>query len=177
MHGGFDLLPALVGELVQAQAEGGVHGVDAAVKHFVARAALDPAVGVFAVDLGQHALFGGDLLEPFARQVGRHVHVAGAGLLDGELAEQQVLRRVGADLPQLEALGPLLALPVHFNAAGRHEDGFVLFAGTLDGAQHGQRVLVLAHPVVNVLRLVGRVDADGRQAQTAAVPGLGVAAL
>ena len=171
------LKPAGVGPFVDAKAHGGVQGVVAAVQHFVARAALDPAVHVFAVDLGQHALLCGELLVPFARQLLAGVHIAGAGFVDGELAQQQVFGAIHAHQPELDAVRYLAAAVVDLLQAAGADDVAVVVVVALDGAQAGELPLRAAHPVVDGLGLVGRVDADGRQPQAAAVPGLHVALL
>ena len=76
---------------MQVLGHGGVVGVVAVVQLLVARAALDPAVGLFAVDLGQHALLGGELFIELAGQFVAEVHVAGARLQNAELAKQRAL--------------------------------------------------------------------------------------
>src|SRR5450830_372519 len=177
LHRRLDLLPLAVAVVVQANAHGRVQGVVAAVQHLVARAALDPAVRIPPIELGQDALLGRELLEPFARQVLAEVHVARARGGDGELAQQQVFGGVHAHVPQLHALGPFLAIPVDVLDAGRAEYGHALFASAFDRTQAGELVLVLAHPVVDSLGLVAGVDGDARQAQAPCVVGLGVAAL
>lgn len=74
------LQPSGFGPLVDAVGHGGVQGVVAAVKHFVARAAFDPFVGVFAVEFGEDALLCGELFVPLTFQLLAGVHIAGANL-------------------------------------------------------------------------------------------------
>lgn len=143
------LQPAGLGPFVEPQAHGGVQGVVAAVQHFIARVALDPAVHILAVDFDQHTLLCGELFVPFARQLLAGVHVAGAGFVDGELAQQQVFGAVHAHQPELDAVRYLAAAVVDFLLAAGADDVAVVVVVALDGAQAGELTLRAAHPVVD----------------------------
>lgn len=95
----------------------------------------------------------------------------------GELGQQQVFGAVHAYQPELDAVRYLAAAVVDLLQAAGADDVAVVVVIALDGAQAGKLPLRAAHPVVDGLGLVGRVDADSRQPQAAAVPGLHVALL
>lgn len=132
---------------VNALCHGGVQGIVAAIQHLIARAALDPFVGVFAVHFGQNALLCSELLVPLTRQLLAGVYVAGAGLGNGQLAQQQVFGVVYAHQPQLDAVFDLATTVADFlQAAGAHNVAVVVVVA-FDGAQAGDARLGAAQPV------------------------------
>ena len=163
LHHLLDLRPTCVGVLVKALGHSRMYGVVAAVKILIARAALDPAICLAALNLSQDALLGSELLIELPRQFLAEVHATRPVIGDCQLAQQQVLGVIHAHQPKLDALLDLLAAPVQLLHAGRAYDGPVVIVVALDGTQVWQQVLVCMHVVVDGLRLVGRVDADRAQ--------------
>ena len=131
------LQPFGIGPFVQAQAHGGVQRIISSVEHLITRPALDPAIGVLSVDLGEHTLLCGELFVPFTRQLLAGVHVAGAGFVDGELAQQQVFGAVHAHQPELDAVRYLAAAVVDLLRAAGADDVALVVVVALDGAQAG----------------------------------------
>ena len=87
---------------------------------------------------------------PLAWQLFAGVHVAGAGLGNRKLAQQQIFGVVYAHQPELDAVFNFAATVADFLQAAGANDGAAVVVVALDGAQAGDAGLSTVHPVYSL---------------------------